>query len=218
MHRRARQFAFVALLGAASLAVAQGPPPDADAFLARDSHQGVTVAARPIPDLAEAEQIFGKKAAPVRAGVLPVELLVLNERPESIHVNLKRIKIMSEGEEFEQVDTEIMAQNLYPPPEVKQPDLGPKPQPPIPLPRRPGPPKDKKRAEREEADAALRSRQLRQEAVPPGGRIRGFLYFDLRGGSLDLARAQVFVPEVNAVESGEGLLFYEVSLKPYAKP
>lgn len=111
-----------------------------------------------------------------------------------------------------------MALLLYPLPGVKQPDLGPKPQPPIPLPRRVGPPKDKKLAEREEAEAALRSRQLRTAVVPPGGSARGFLYFNLGGASLDLAEAQVYIPAVTDLESSEGLIFFEIALAPYAKP
>lgn len=101
MHLRGRQSVFYAALVAATSLLAQEAPPATDDFLARDSHQGVIIAARPIPDLPEAEQVFGKKAAPVRVGVLPVELLVVNERGERIEVNLERIKVLSDGEQFE---------------------------------------------------------------------------------------------------------------------
>lgn len=217
MHRRLAQFALcltLALGGAASQEPASAPEPD---FPARDSHQGVTISARPVPDTPEAETIFGPKAAPTRAGFLPVELIVRNDREEPIEVALHRVVVTSGRDEFEQAGPETVASWLYPPPEVKEPTVG-GPRLPIPWPRGPKAPKDKHRKEREEAEASLRSRQLRAEQVPPGAEARGFLYFDLRGQGIDLTRAALYIPEVNGVESGEGLLFYEISLKAYAKP
>jgi hypothetical protein len=178
----------------------------------------VTIAARPIPDTPEAEKIFGKNAAPTRGGFLPVELLISNERSESIEVALEGVKILSEGEQFRQANIDSVALALYPPPEAEEPKVDSGPRLPIPWPRGPKAPKDKKRAEREETEAALRSRQLRAAVVAPGGRARGFLYFDFRGAGIDLARSALYVPEVTAVSSGEGLLFFEISFKPYAEP
>lgn len=224
MHRRACQAVVCLTLaplmaGLAAVALAaQEPAVEAEAFLARDSHQGVTIAARPIPDTPEAEKVFGENAAPTRAGFLPVELLILNQRDEPIAVNLERIEIFSNGERFEQADPERVALALYPRPESVEPKVGTGPRLPVPWPQGPKVPKDKKRAQREEAEAALRSRQLRATRVAPEGRARGFLYFDLRGAAIDLTQATVYLPEVDAVTSGEGLLFFEISLKPYARP
>jgi len=226
MHRRACHAVLCLTLApptaglAAAVLAAQEPPAalEAEAFLARDSHQGVTIAARPVPDTPEAEKIFGNNAAPTPAGFLPVELLILNERDEPIAVTLARAEINSEGERFEQADAERVALALYPLPESVEPKVGTGPRLPVPWPQGPKAPKDKKRAEREEAEAALRSRQLRAKQVPPGGRARGFLYFDLRGAGIDLRHAVVYLPEVEAVTSKEGLLFFEVSLAPYAQP
>lgn len=204
---------------AAAVLAAQEPPaaPGPEDFLARDSHQGVTIAARPVPDTPEAEKIFGKDAAPTRGGFLPVELLIRNERDEAVLVNLKRIEVSSDGKRFEQADPEAVALALYPLPETVEPKVG-GPRLPVPWPQGPKAPKDKRRAEREEAEAALRSRQLRVTRIAAKGRARGFLYFDLRGASIDLARAVVYLPEVKGATSGEGLLFFEISLQPYAQP
>jgi hypothetical protein len=217
MHRRLGQLVlFLALAVAVAASQEPAPTPKAD-LPARDSHQGVIIAARPVPDTPEAEAVFGPKAAPTRAGFLPVELVVRNERKEPIEVALDRITVTSGPDEFEQAAPETVASWLYPPPEVKEPTLG-GPRLPIPWPRGPKAPKDKHRKEREQAEASLRSRQLRAEPVSPGAEAHGYLYFDLRGQSIDLTRAAVYIPEVNGVESGEGLLFYEISLKAYAKP
>jgi len=179
-------------------------------FRSRDAHQGVTIAARPVPDTPEAEEIFGKNAAAPRAGFLPVELLIVNERAEPVRVALGRIQVVQEGETFEQVEIEEMALALHPLPKSKEPVGSTK------IPKKI--PKDKNRAKREEAEAGLRSRQLRLEVIPPGGQARGYLYFDVRGSSIRLSEAFVYVPEVAVEATGEKLFFFEVSLKEYARP
>ena len=179
-------------------------------FRSRDAHQGVVIAARPVPDTPEAEEIFGKNAAAPRAGFLPVELLIVNERAEPVRVALDRIQVAQEGETFEQIEIEEIALALHPLPKSKQPVGSTR------VPKKI--PKDKNRTQREEAEAGLRSRQLRLEVIPPGGQARGYLYFDLRGSSIRLSEAFVYVPEVVVEESGEKLFFFEVSLKEYARP
>jgi len=227
MNRRTHLLALAVLLGAVALATPRSfgagqaePPADEDRFLSRDSHQGVTIAARPVPDQDEAEKIFGKAAAPIRAGVLPVELLIINQRDDGVEVSLENIQVMGEGQEFVQVSPEEIALALYPPPGAEQPKVGPKPSSPIPIPRSPVPKdkKDKKSAAREGVEAALRSRQWRAREVPPGGRARGFLYFALGEEGIDFAQASVYVPEVNAGTNREGLLYFEITLAPYAQP
>jgi hypothetical protein len=179
-------------------------------FKSRDAHQGVSIAARPVPDTAEAEELFGVNAAAPRAGFLPVELLIVNERAELIRLDLERIQVAQEGETFDQVAIEEIALALHPLPESKKPVDSTK------IPKKI--PKDKNRTKREEAEAGLRSRQLRLVRIPPGGQARGYLYFDLRGSSIRLSEAIVYVPEVEVEPSGEKLFFFEVSLRPYARP
>ena len=178
-------------------------------FRSRDAHQGVSIAARPVPDTPEAEEIFGKNAAAPRAGFLPVELLIVNERAEPVRVTLDRIQVAQEEETFEQIEIEEIALALHPLPKSKEPVGSTR------VPKKI--PKDKNRTQREEAEAGLRSRQLRLELIPPGGQARGYLYFDLRGSSIRMSSAFVYVPEVVVEESGEKLFFFEVSLKEYAK-
>jgi len=201
----------VSLLPLLILAAILAPPGEIpESFRAREAHEGVTIAVRPIPDAPEAEEVFGKTAAPVRAGFLPVEVIILNRREEPIRVELSRIVVLEDERRFEQVELSEIALALYPLPKPKD------------KPQKTGmgvpkPPKDKDLAKREEAEATLRSLQLRSATVNPGGEARGFLYFDLRRASLDLERAIVYVPEVTAAASGQALFYFEVSLKPYGK-
>jgi hypothetical protein len=184
-----------------------------ESFRAREAHEGVTIAARPIPDAPEAEEVFGKTAAPVRAGFLPVELIILNRRDEPIRVELGRIVVLEDDRKFEQVELEEIALALYPLPKLKdKPSTSPER-----IPTRMPKNKDKDLTKREEAAATLRSRQLRAATVNPGGQARGFLYFDLRRASLQLEKSIVYVPEVAVVPSGQALFYFEISLKPYTK-
>ena len=213
MHSRTRLFPFLVFLAIA--AMAQDTPPAEARFTARDAHQGVTIAARPLADVAEAETLFGKDAAPVRAGLLAMEMLVVNEREAPITINLGRIALLRNGDKFQQIPPAEAALRLYPLPEGRQPNLGPQP---LPLPRRSPLPKDKKRGDREEAEAALASRRFRTRSIPAGGQARGFLYFDLGEVGANLAGMQLYIPNVDDAATGEGLLYFEIALAPARDP
>lgn len=220
MHWRALHFAFLLLLAPLPAPTpagqaAQEATPDVERFTARDAHQGVTIAVRTVSDVAEAESLFGKDAAPVRAGLLAVEMHVENRRAGAITINLSRIKILRDGDQWVPVTPGEAALRLYPLPEGRVPDLGPRR---LPIPGGPKMPKDKKRSEREETEASLASRQFRARNIPPGGQARGFLYFDLGAVGTDLTGAQLYVPEVDDTSTDEGLLFFEIALAPREKP
>lgn len=210
MHSHARLFPFPVILAAGLLA--QEAPPAETRFTSRDAHQGVTIAARPLAEATEAEALFGKAAAPVRGGLLAVELLVVNEREAAIGLNLERITLLRHGGKFPHIRPAEAALLLYPLPEVRAPVLGPQPSP------RSRVAKDKKRKEREEAEASLASRRFRTASIPPGGQARGFLYFDLGEAETELAGMQLYIPEVDDSATGEGLLYFELALAPADKP
>lgn len=196
-----------AALGGAPAAQAPPPPVEPERFLARDSHEQVTIAARPLLDALETERVFGKNAALGRAGLLPVEILIFNERAEAVRVGLGRIVVVTGADKFEQIDPTRAAWAMYPPPSSQKAKGG----------HIPRPAEDKNRTKREEVEAALRVRQLRAAVVGPGGQARGYLYFTLEGAALEPAAASVYIPEVVALPGEEALLFFEISLKPYAR-
>lgn len=200
----------VVLVLAVSLA-AQAPPSapwDPAQYVARDTHEGVTLAAKPY--LAPAELTWLGPHPILAGGIVPVEVLIVNERAESIRVAWDRAVLLGEEEKFEQIEPERIAWRIYPPPK--------------PTSSRPWPeqrrklPSDKKRTERETLEAALRSHSMRTAVIPPGGRARGFLYFDRGERPLELAAARLYVPEVVRLPDEEPLLFFEVDLKAYAGP
>ena len=189
-------------------------------YPANTAQHGVTIAVRPIFDTPEAEKIFGEGAAPTSAGFLPVEIVVWNERVNTVEIDLESVIIYSSEGRFEQVTPEFVALNLYPPPrrKIKDPtQKRPTPNPlPVPLPRRSKKrSKDKHSQDRERAEAELSSRWLRFGQAAPGGALRGYLYFDLRGSSIDPAEAAVMISDVRDKSTGERLMFSEISLRPY---
>jgi len=208
------QLTLAALLAVGALAQAPAPRLDPEQFRARDSHQGVTIAAVPLPDTPEAEKIFGPRRGPTRVGVLPVEVVIANGRAELVSVALERIVLETDSERFVRIDPEEISWLLFPPPEEKKSSRRPAPLPPFPTSKK----SDKNRMKREEAEAALRQAELRAGLAAAGGLARGYLYFDLRGKTIDLERARLYVPEVVGTTSGEALLFFEIEFKPYAQP
>lgn len=215
MHRDVRQFVLCLALAAAGGSAQETPAPArAQDFPAHDSHQGVAIAAVPLPDASAAVARFGATAAPTRAGFLPVELILSNQRPESVEVVLETIVIVTDEDKFEQADPEDMAWALYPPPELKEPRPRTTRIPSIPAPKK----GDKNRSKREEAEAALRRAELRAGRVAPGAFARGYLYFDLRRRELDLAHARLYIPTVLVLPTEEKLLYFEIEFKPYARP
>lgn len=181
---------------------------DAEEFPAYDSHQGVAIAAVPVPDTPAAEDIFGENAAPTRVGFLPVEIVITNKRAETIEVKLETVVVVSGRVKFAQVEPTLIALTLYPLPKIEKRGGT--------APRRVGVPRDQDREKREEAEAGLRQAALRMARVPPGAYARGYLYFNLRGKSIDLAASSVYIPDVNVVPTDEQLLYFEISLQPYA--
>lgn len=198
-----------------AVCVAQQPPAsrfELSAYAAYDSHEDVTLAAKPYVLAAELEAVFGKHNLQ-GVGVVPVEVLIINERVESIRVVWQRALLLSAEDKFGLIEPEAIAWRLYPPPKLKLPRTWPE--------RRKKLPRDTKRTAREAAEAALRSQYLQLSVIPNGGRARGFLYFDRGPESseqpLVLAAAHLYVPEVVVLPDGQPLFYFEVELSPYAK-
>jgi len=199
------------MLALAAVCTAQQPPAarlELSAYLAADSHEEVTLAAKPYVLAAELEVVFGKHNL-AGAGVVPVEILIINTRAEPIRVAWERALLLSGEDKFELIEPEAIAWRLYPPPKPRSPRT---------WPERPDKfPPDTKRAARESAEAALRSQHLRLSVIPAGGRARGFLYFDRGQQPLPLAQTRLYLPEVVSLPSEQPLFYFEVDLSPYTK-
>jgi len=175
---------------------------------ALESHEGMTISARPWTDPALYKAKFHKKS-PYAAGLVAVQVTFRNDSGDSLRVNLARIRLnITLSEDNRQaVDplTSEQAADLILQPATK--NLG-KSRFPIPI----GGPKvghDKKWVEVEQE---LRDAGVRASIVAPHSSVEGLLYFDLQGQFALLNSSRLYVPDVVALEKNRELLYFEIDL------
>ncbi len=205
---RAPFAATLLFLLAPSFACAQQADPAA--LPARDTHEGLLVAADPYRDAARVRERFGKKN-PHDAGILPVELFFRNDTDRAIRVNLERIQLLlappgEQRQRLEPLAVEDVVDRMLN-------KGGPNPtMPRRPLPgRRPGGGHGKEARELEET---LRPLLMEMNVLPPHSTVHGFLFFDV-SHHYDLVRyARLYVPELKFLPDEQALMFFEVELAP----
>ena len=204
--------AFMALPWGAAKMAAQSQ--DSLRTSALESHEGMTISARPWTD---AELYKGKfhKKSPYAAGIVAVQVRFRNDSDDSLKVNLERIRLnITLSEDNRQaVDplTSEQAADLMLKPGAR--NLG-RSRFPIPI----GGPKvghDKKWVEVEQE---LRDAGLRASIVAPHSSVEGLLYFDLQGQFDLLNRSRLYVPDVVALEKNRELLYFEIDLSQAGAP
>ena len=173
-----------------------------------ESHEGMTITARPWTDPALYKTKFPKKS-PFAAGIVAIQVNFRNDSDDSMKVNLERIRLnITLSEEDHQA--------LYPLSSEEAADVITHPgsknvtmkRLPIPL----GGPKvghDKKWVE---VEKSLSDAGIQASIVAPHGTVEGLLYFDLRSQFDLLNAAHLYVPEIVAIEKNRGLMYFEIDL------
>jgi len=173
-----------------------------------ESHEGMTITARPWTDPALYKIKFPKKS-PFAAGIVAIQVIFRNDSDDSMKVNLERIRLnITLSEEDHQA--------LYPLSSEEAADVITHPgsknvtmkRLPIPL----GGPKvghDKKWVE---VEKGLSDAGIQASIVAPHGTVEGLLYFDLRSQFDLLNAAHLYVPEIVAIEKNHGLMYFEIDL------
>jgi hypothetical protein len=175
---------------------------------ALESHEGMTITARPWTDPGLYKQKFHKKS-PYAAGIVAVQVAFRNDSDDSMKVNLERIRLnVTLAEEDRQALnplTSEQATDVIMKPGAKNVTQR---RFPIPL----GGPKvghDKKWIEVEQE---LRDAGVRASIVAPHSAVQGLLYFDLRNQFDLLNAAHLYFPEVVAIEKNRPLMYFEIDL------
>jgi hypothetical protein len=200
-----------ACLPAAKQAVSQQPSSLKTTSL--ESHEGMTITARPWTDPALYKEKFPKKS-PFAAGIAAVQVAFRNDSDDSLKVNLERIRLNV-------VLSEEDRQSLYPLTSEQAADVITHPgsknvtmkKLPIPL----GGPKmghDKKWTE---VEKSLSDAGVQASVVAPHSTVQGLLYFDLRSQFDLLNVAHLYVPEIVAIEKNRGLMYFEIDLSRAAE-
>ena len=210
---------FAMLAGVLALALAASPAGSQQAqtapegMPARDSHQGLVIAADPYTDAARSKEKFGKKH-PQEAGILALEVAIRNNTDDAITVNLEKMRLVIEvpGERRQNLDplTLDSAADRIAEPQGRNPTISRSP-----IPGRStngGHGKDWQKLHEVLERVALAS-----DVLPPRSTIRGFLFFDINQHFDWLTHASLYVPELRVIRTHEELLYFEVELAPAVK-
>jgi hypothetical protein len=180
---------------------------------ALESHEGMTITARPWTDPALYRQKFHKKS-PYAAGIVAVQVAFRNDSDDSMKVNLERIRLnVTLSEEDQQALnplTSEQATDVILKPGAKNVTAR---RFPVPL----GGPKvghDKKWMEVEQE---LRDAGVHASIVAPHSAVQGLLYFDIRSQFDLLSTAHLYLPEVVAIEKNRALMYFEIDLSRAAE-
>ena len=178
-----------------------------------ESHEGMTITARPWTDPALYKEKFPKKS-PFAAGIVAIQVVFRNDSDDSMKVNLERIRLnLTLSEEDHQA--------LYPLTSEEAADIITRPATknltakrlPFPL----GGPKVGKDKKWIEVEQSIRDAGVQASVVAPHSSVLGLLYFDLRSQFELLNNAHLYVPEVVAIEKNHGLLYFEIDLSRSAE-
>ena len=195
------------LVAPAVTAAAQQPTSLKAASL--ESHEGMTISAQPWTDPSKYKEKFPKKS-PFNAGVLAVEVSFRNDSDDSVKIDLERIRLSVRIDEENRQQLEPLT-----PEQVTDATLTPGKKDPTARRRFPFPtggPKigrDKNWAELQKAveDAAVPA-----SVVAPHSTVEGLLYFDMQGQFDLLTNAHLYVPNLQVLEKGRSLLYFEIDL------
>lgn len=181
---------------------------------ALESHEGMTISARPWTAPALYKEKFHKKS-PYAAGIVGVQVTFRNDSDDSLRVNLERIRLnITLSEDNRQaLDplTSEQAADVILQPSLK--NIG-KSRFPIPI----GGPKvghDKKWVGVEQE---LREAGVKASIVAPHSSVQGLLYFDMQGQFDLLNSSRLYIPDVVALEKNRGLLYFEIDLSQAGGP
>lgn len=198
------------LLASALFAAQQGPAqqPSSLKTASLESHEGLTITARPWTDPALYKEKFHKKS-PFDAGIVALQVAFRNDSDDSMKITLERIRLniaISEEEKqaLEPLSSEQAADVITHPgaKNVTTRKL------PIPL----GGPKFGRDKKWMEVEQEIRNAGVQASVIAPHTTAQGLIYFDLRSQFELLSSAHLYVPEVIAIEKNRGLLYFEIDL------
>jgi len=176
---------------------------------ARDSHQGLLIAASPYISADRYKEKFGKRT-PYDGGILAIELFFRNDNDSPIRVNLKTMQLVigapgGSRQRLDPLSPEEVADRVLAKPKDPSPRI------PIPRVGAPRSPHDKNW---EEFAGTLRSAALATDLLPPHATTHGFVYFDINRHYDWLSNARFDVPDLSFMTGNKPLFFFQIDLAP----
>ena len=185
---------------------------DPATLAARDTHQGLTVAADPWLQPEDYKTRFGKKT-PYDAGVIAIDVYFHNDGTVPLRVNLDtiRLTLAFEGQpeqDLPPLRATVVADYILNQSGAKKSRRT------LSLPIGGG---GKGNKQMDELTAVIRDSQLTTDLIPPKGTVNGFFFFDL-GGEFDyIKHAKIYVPDLKEMETDKTLFFFDVPLAKAVK-
>lgn len=214
-YKSVRKLTFILPFLAALLLAAQpstSQQPSSLKTTALESHEGMTITAKPWTDPALYKEKFPKKS-PYAAGMIAVEVFFRNDSDDSMKVTLERIRLnVTLSEEDHQALYPLSAEeatDVIMDPGAKDPTKSRKK---FPFPTGPSAPKVGHDKHWIEVNKSLEEAAVNSSIVAPHKTVQGLLYFDMRSQFDLLNAAHLYVPEVVAIEKNRGLLYFEIDL------
>ena len=176
-----------------------------------ESHEGLTISARPWTDPALYKEKFPKKS-PLSGGVLAVQVAFRNDSEESIKVDLQRIRlnvmISEDNPQALPALTPDEAADAILAPVVKDPTSSRR-KFPFPIGKSKPPGRDKKWYE---LQTALGNAGVPSPVIASHSTVQGLLYFDLQGQFDLLHSSHLYVPDVVSMKDQHAILYFEIDL------
>jgi len=176
-----------------------------------ESHEGLTISARPWMDPALYKDKFPKKS-PLAGGVLAVQVAFRNDSNEGLKVDLKRIRlnvmISEDNPQALPALTADEAADAILAPVIKDPTSSRR-KFPFPISKTKPPGRDKKWFE---LQSALSNAGIPTPVVGAHSTVQGLLYFDLQGQFDLLHSSHLYVPDVLSMKDQHAILYFEIDL------
>jgi hypothetical protein len=193
----------------ASAGITQGAKSSTLQTSSLESHEGVTVSARPWLDAVQYKEKFPKKS-PFAAGVLAVQVAFRNDSDQSVKIGLERIRLSFNLDDENRQELEPMKAAEVADAVLRPGGKDPTARRRLPLPVNPN-------ASNKGKDFTELQNQAQNAAVPSGvvaahSTVQGLLYFDMQGQFDLMHTAHLYVPDVAVMGKSEGLTYFEIDL------
>jgi len=202
-------FLTLAIAAIANAKFQQNQPTTALKTSSLESHEGLTISARPWTDAAQYREAFPKNS-PFSAGVLAIQVIFRNDSDESVKITIDRIRMSFQISDENRQELQPLRANEVADAVLKPGAKDPSTRKRLPLPVGiPGGGNDKKWTE---LQAAAQNAAVPTGVVASHSNVKGLLYFDLRGQFDLLSTAHLYVPEVTVMKDNRALTFFEIDL------
>jgi hypothetical protein len=175
-----------------------------------ETHEGLTISARPWTDATLYKEKFPKKS-PYAAGVMAIQVTFRNDSDDSLKVGLDRIRLsflidQETRQELQALTPGQVADEILKPGGKDPSKTRAKVPLPVSIPRSGN---DKKWTElQQQAENA----GVPASVIAPHSTMQGLMYFDLQGQFDLLNGAHLYVPDVTAMEGNRSLTYFEIEL------